>query len=184
MKNKLYLTLKHLCITVVLFTSFGKLPQAEIDAANQAIEEAKQAGADLYVPNAFTGLQDSMNIVMEGIEAQKSKFFKNYSNSKEQLARMAELAKQVKTDAETKKEELKTEIQNTLADIKTLLEDNQKLIAEAPRGKEGTAALVAIKMEISAIDKVKAAKEKAISINAELKEVIAKYKKNVQSRRT
>ncbi|MEZ5195784.1 MAG: hypothetical protein R2764_05130 [Bacteroidales bacterium] len=71
------------------------------------------------------------------------------------------------------------------------------------KGKEGTSALVAIKGEIDAIetsinetstlfasgdylaplDKANVAKEKAIAINSELTDVIAKYKANVKGKR-
>ena len=77
-----------------------------------------------------------------------------------------------------------------------LIEENNALLAKAPKGKEGTSALMAIKAEIAAIetsiteantiytageylvalDKVKSANEKATAINVELTEVIAKYK--------
>ena len=72
------------------------------------------------------------------------------------------------------------------------------LLSKAPKGKEGTAALMAIKADISTLesavtetngmlskgdylttlDKVKATKDKATSINQELKDAIAKYSKN------
>ncbi|MDQ1770039.1 hypothetical protein GQR60_14040 [Labilibaculum sp. A4] len=75
---------------------------------------------------------------------------------------------------------------------------NKELATQAPKGKEGVAALEAIKGDISlieaslidvaglvlqdqliaALDKVKATKEKALEINIELNEVIAKYARN------
>ena len=41
-----------------------------------AIEAAKTAQADVYVPEAFAALQDSMNVAVTSIEAKKSKLFK------------------------------------------------------------------------------------------------------------
>lgn len=200
MKNKFLFGLITLSLTVILITSCSKVPQVEIDAANSAIEEARTAGAEIYVQTSFVQLQDSMKAVMTGIEAQKSKFFKNYSASKEQLASVTQLANEVKQQTEIRKEELKKEIQTTISEVKTLIDANKQLILEAPKGKEGTTALVAIKGELTTIeaivveantmfdsgnligslDKVKVAKEKAASINTELKGVIAKYKANVK----
>jgi len=187
-------------MAALLFTSCAKLPQEEIDAANAAIAEAQTAGADVYVSESFVALQDSMNAVMEAVEVQNSKFFKNFTAEKEGLANVTALAQNVRQQSETRKEELKQEITNTIAEIKTLLEANNQLITEAPKGKEGTAAIEAIKAELAAIetsvseatasleqgelmaslDKARAAKEKASAINAELQEVIAKYKANVR----
>lgn len=198
MKNKFLIGLTTLGLTALLFTSCSKVPQAEIDAANVAIEEAKTAGADIYLYENFVALQDSMKSVMVNIEDQNSKFIKNYTTTKKQLESIVSLAQAVKQQTEIRKEEVKTEIQNTMAQVKILIETNKQLILEAPKGKEGTSALMAIKSELSVIetnlteadakfnlgdymatlDIVNASKEKATSINTELTEVIAKYRAN------
>ena len=203
MKNRIFTGIAILGLSTLLLTSCSKVPQAEIDAANAAIEQAKAAGADVYVHENFVALQDSLNGVMVNIESQKSKLFKKYSTAKEHLAGVTQFAGEVKQKAETRKEALKVEIQNTITEIKTLIETNRNLVLEAPKGKGGTSALVAIKGEIDAIetsideintmsatgdylatlDKAKAAKEKATSINTELSGVIAKYKANVKNRK-
>ncbi|MBN1119208.1 MAG: hypothetical protein JXA77_18505 [Bacteroidales bacterium] len=203
MKNRFFTIIAFLGLTALFFSSCSKVPQAEIDAANTAIEQAKLAGADVYVQDNFVALQDSLNNVMVSIESQKSKFIKNFSTAKEHLAGVTQYAGEVKQQAETRKEELKVEIQNTISEVKTLIETNRQLILEAPKGKEGTSALVAIKGEIDAVetsinetstlfesgdylatlDKAKAAKEKATAINTELSGVIAKYKTNVKNKK-
>lgn len=186
----------------MMLAGCSKVPQAEIDKANAAIEAAKTAGAEIYNAESFAALQDSMNVVMEEIEAVKSKFLKNYGEPKEKLAVIEATATGV--EAETVKiiDALKTQIQSTIAEINTILVENRQLISEAPRGKEGTTALNAIRNEITMIetsvteattmfenadyqganDRVMASKEKAVAINAELKEVIAKYKAAVRAR--
>ena len=188
--------------TTLLFTGCSKVPQAEIDAANASIEQARASGADVYVPEDFMVLQDSLSNAMVIIESQKSKLIKNYSEAKEHLAGVTQFAGEVRQQAEARKEALKTEIQNTIAEAKKLVESDKQLILEAPSGKEGTTALMAIKGEIDAVesslnetsamletgdllatlDKANAAREKAASINTELSEVIAKYKANTRSR--
>jgi hypothetical protein len=204
MKNRFFTGITILGLTTLLFTSCAKVPQAEIDAANAAIEQAKIAGADVYVHDNFVALQDSLNGAMVNIESQKSKFIKNYGQAKEQLAGVSQFAAEVAQQVEARKEELKNEIQSTIAEVKTLIEANKQLILEAPKGKEGTTALVAIKGEVDAIEtsinettslfetgdymatlgQAKAAKEKATSINTELSDVIAKYKQNVRVRKS
>lgn len=186
-----------LILATTMLISCGKVPQAEIDQANTAIEAAEASGAALYVPDAFAAVQDSMNSILEGIEVEKSKLFRNYGAEKEALLAVATMAGEVKVKSETRQEELKAEIQTTMANVLALVEEDKQLLAKAPRGKEGTAALTAIKNDITVIegavaeaktmleggellgtlDKLNVAQEKAASINAELKEVIAKYNK-------
>lgn len=203
MKTKYSIGLATLGVVAILATSCGEIPQEEMNQANAAISEARAAGAELYAPEAFVALQDSMNAVSEGIEAQSSKFFSNYSDSKEGLAAVTQLAGEVQLKAESKKEELKTQIQATIAEVKGLIEANNQLILDAPRGKEGTSALVAIQGELTTIetaisetgvlleqgeyfaslDKATAAKEKATAINTELQTVISKYQATAKAKR-
>jgi uncharacterized protein YfcZ (UPF0381/DUF406 family) len=181
-------------LMVAVLSSCGKKPQAEIDAANAAIEAAKTAEAPAYVPDEFAALQDSLNAVMADITAQESKLFKNFGNAKEKLAGILTQADQVTSNAGKKKEEIKAEAANMLISIKTVIEENGKLIPKLPRGKEGAAVIEQIKADVATIDtavveaqglfdngsymdaynKITAAKEKADGLNAEVKEVLTK----------
>ncbi len=196
MKNKIFAGMTVMGIALLMSTSCSKLPQTEIDAANQAVELAKEAGADLYVHESFVALRDSLNAVMVGIEEKESKLFKNYSDAKESLAGVVLYAGEVSQQSVARKEELKQEVTATIAEVKALVEAGRQLVLQAPRGKEGASALVAIKAEIDAIEaslteveqsfaaddiigslnKANAAKEKATSINEELTTVIDKYR--------
>ncbi len=194
MKKKIFYVMAAL-VAAVLLSSCSKAPQAEIDQANAVIDSAKAVGADIYVPEAFAAVKDSMNAVMIMIEEQDSKLIKSYADSKEKLAQISVMAREVAVQSETRKEEIKTETLAILSEVKSLLEENKQLISQAPRGKEGTAALQAMKNELNVIEtsvaevegmfaegdwlachsKASAAKEKAQMMNTELTEVIAKY---------
>lgn len=200
MKNKFRISLLTLGLSALLFAGCSKAPQAEIDETNMAIQEAAAAEADLYAKDNYVALTDSMNSVMVLIESKKSKFIASYSDEKEKLLQLKEYALEIKDEAAVAKQQMKDDITMMVAEVKTRLDENRALIAQAPRGKEGTTALLAIKEEVNVIDnsltevegmvekgliipahdKVKAAKEKAASINAELTAVIAKYKANVR----
>ena len=188
---------------IILLTSCSKLPQEEMDAANNAIEMAEASGAAIYLPDSYLAVQDSMKTAVEQLEVQKSKLFKKYGPVKDKMIRIADQARQVQLQTEAKKEELKNEIMNTVAQIKQLIESNHRLILEAPKGKEGTTALVSIKSEVDALQvsvdevsgmlageeylvtlgKARMIRQKAQSINTELQEVITKYKENVKRRK-
>ena len=196
MKNKVLMGLAAISMVAIL-GSCGKMPQVEIDAANAAIEAAKTAQADVYVPAEFAAVQDSMSAIMADITAQGSKLFKKFGPAKEKLASVLTLAQQAGANAAVKKEEVKKEAESLLTGIKAVIEDNGKLILKAPRGKEGAAVLEQIKAEIATIDasvaeaqglfdkgaymdalnKIKAANDRAAGINNELKEAIAKVRR-------
>jgi len=193
MKNKILLGLAAIAMVAVL-ASCGKKPQAEIDATSAAIAAAQTAEANVYLPGEFAALQDSMNAVNAKIAEVDGKLFKNYKTV------VADLAK-VKTDAETvtanvavKKDEVKKEAEGLLNNIKAVVAENAKLLPKLPRGKEGAAVIEQIKGDLNAVDatvaeaqslfdkgtymdalnKIKAATDKANSLNAEIKEVLTK----------
>ncbi len=193
MKNKVLIGLSAIVMIAVL-TGCGKKPQVEIDATNAAIEAALAAEADVYLPDEFAAVQDSMNAIMADIEAQEGKMFKKYGDATENLASVQALANEVASKVEGKKEEVKTEAETLMNDIKTVLAENSRLVARLPRGKEGAAVIEQIKADLSNVDasvaeaqtaydsgafmdahnKLQAAKAKADELNAEMKEALTK----------
>ncbi|MDX9882564.1 MAG: hypothetical protein RBS73_10900 [Prolixibacteraceae bacterium] len=181
-------------IALLVFTGCEKMPEAEIQQAQSAIDSAKAVGADIYLAEAFAGVQDTMKVAMEKIEEQNSKWFKKYSVAKAKLVVAATMANEIKEKTIVRKEELKAEIAQVYAETKALLEEDTQLLAKAPRGKGGAAIIEEIKTDIATttewieaantdikdteylvvLDKMKAAKEKALSIKTELTEAIDK----------
>jgi hypothetical protein len=181
----------------LVFGGCAKVPQAELDAANAAIEKAKVAEANLYLETEFSALMDSMNVYNAEIEAKKGKLFKNLNDVKAKLVTVESQATGLVAKTEARKEEIKQEVNAAVAQLQTLATENAGLVEKAPRGKEGKAAVEAIKSELAVVDasaaeipallesgnllgaqaKAKAAVEKATSLNEELKAVIEKYKR-------
>ena len=193
MKNKVLMGLAAIAMVAIL-SSCGKVPQAKVDATNAAIAAAQTAEAAIYVPAEFAAVQDSMKAINAAIEVQKSKLFKKFGPIELKLDATLAAAQKVSTDAVAKKEEVKKEVETTMAAVKAVIEENGTLMKKAPRGKEGAAVLEAMKTDMAAIEasvaeaqglydkgtymdalnKVKAANEKATGINTELKDAIAK----------
>jgi len=193
--KKIFYVLSIVAATI-FFTSCAKAPQAEIDAAKAALEQAKTAQADLYVEADYLAVQDSLNAVMVEIEAQSSKLFKSYGNAKEKLVVVTTQAAELVAKTEVRKEDIKTEVATAEAATLALIEENNQLVTKAPKGKEGKEAIEAIKLDLTGIEssvgevsglvasgdllgaqtKVNAAQQKATQINAELKGVLDKAK--------
>jgi hypothetical protein len=193
MKNKVLMGLAAIAMVAVL-SSCGKAPQAEIDATNAAIAAAQAAEANVYLPGEFTALQDSMSAINAAIEVQNGKLFKKFAPIKEDLASTLALANQVAANAAVKKEEVKKEAAGLLTSIKAVIAENVKLIPKLPRGKEGAAVIEQIKADMATVDasvveaqglfdkgafmdalnKIKAANDKAGSLNTEVKEALTK----------
>lgn len=188
-----------LSVLVITFASCAKPPQAEMDAANAAIEQAKTAGADRYVPASFNAATEALKTAQAAVEEQNSKFalFRNYDAAKTTLASVNTLAGKAVEETAARKEALKAEVTAAIAELNTVITQDKEMLAKAPKGKEGKAALEAIGQEISAVEavatevssgmasnadiltlseKVKPAVEKAKAINTELTDVMSKVK--------
>lgn len=183
-------------VLALVLTGCGKYPQAEIDAAKAAVDSAKMVEVDRYLPDQFAAIQDSLNSAIQKAEEAKSKLFKNYGEAKQKLQAVVELAKQARANVDAKKNEVKQEVENFLNEIDQLINEDKDLLKKAPKGKEGKAALEQMQAELTAVEntvaeakglydkgdyigakeKLMPAKEKAASINSELKAAIEKVK--------
>jgi hypothetical protein len=196
MKNKVLMGLA--AITMVAFlSSCGKVPQEKVDATKAAIAAAQTAEAAVYVPAELAAVQDSMKAINAAIEVQNSKLFKKFGPIAIKLDETLAAANKVAANAAVKKEAVKKEVEGLMTAIKAVLEENAGLMKKAPRGKEGAAVLEQIKTEtatieasvveaqalydkaayMDALNKVKAANDRAVGINTELKDAIAKVKR-------
>lgn len=182
---------------VILFTSCSKLPQDKINEVTALVDSAKVVGADVYVPELYVALTDSLNSVNVLVEVEKSKWFKSYKEVEAGLASVGSMAGEVLTKTEARKAELKAENDTLLVEVKALVETNKDLVKQAPKGKGGREALEQINSDLDVIlttvtevetlvtngdilnanTKIKAAKTNAEAIKVELENAIAKKKR-------
>lgn len=196
MKNRLFLGF--VVAMAVIATSCGKMPQDDINATKAAVEAAKTAQADVYMAPEFKSLQDSLTVVMQGMEAENSKFMKNFDALTVKLDTLKSQAEAIAAAVPAKKQAVKQEAGTTLAAVKTAIEETKALLTKAPKGKEGKEALEQISNELNVVettvgevetsltgdvnyvqvlDKLNAAQKSVADLNAELSEAIAKKAK-------
>lgn len=194
MKNRFFLVVATVA-AVALMTSCAKVPQTELDAASAALESAKTVQTDVYYPVEFAALNDSLTVMLQNIETQKSKSAKDFKVIKTNAEAITLKAGELAGRVDARKAEVKTEAETMMADAKALLFEAKALVLKAPKGKEGRAVVEEINNELTVIetslndaqvlydggtnyvqvvDKVKAATEGLNGIIAELKEAMAK----------
>ena len=199
MKNKVFFYVLSLGVMILIASGCQKVPQAQLDLAKAALDSAKTVQADRYLPAEFNAIQDTFNLAVTSIETMKSQSFwkRNYKDATDQLDRVKANADIVITNTAAKKEEVKKLAEAAIVEVNALIAEDKALIKKAPKGKEGKAALEAIQADLTAIettvteasgilatgdyltanDKLTAAKDKALSIKAELQAAIDKSKR-------
>lgn len=197
MKRNILMTGLCAVLMLVVLGACSKVPQEQLTAAQTAIEAAKQAEAQRYMPENFNAVMDSMNSAMAEIEAQNAKFFmsRSYEKANRQLSQAMEMANNMTQETEAMKARFQSDVAELTDFLKTEIQETRDLIAQAPKGKEGKAALQAMEAELvdlensliqvttlvdsgdflAAYDKLTAGKQKVLEIQNELNVAIAKH---------
>jgi hypothetical protein len=150
MSKKLLLIVAALALLAVM-VGCSKPPEAEMQRANSAMEAARTAEAETYVPDSFRAAMDTLNTADAAKKEQDSKFalFRSYGKSKEMFVRAEEMFNNVATEAAAEKERVRVEVTQALADAKLVVDSASAALAKAPRGKGDKADIELIKGELA-----------------------------------
>jgi len=175
-------------LTVILLALFlagcDDVPQQEIDEANAALDAAKKAGADKYVPAKYNAAKQALDKAMAAVKEEESAMFSNFDDAKSLLATAKTAAEDAAKAVPAKKEEVKGEAEVLLGQIPAGVKAAMDAWKRAPRGKGTREALQQIKAEIEQADADQAevktaidngdfltAKQKAQSISKKLQSI-------------
>ncbi len=172
----------------------AKQPSQEINAARSAVDAAVGEGAAKYAPEEAARLDDSLNIAMGEVEAQRGKLFKNYTKAKQMLAKVKTDADSVKAGLAAKRDEAKQRAIAAQESAKSAVRELSSLVSKMPKGKAGkedaqgaNAALNGVEEALTdvqkkidtedypaAINSANAIENKAASMSAELNSTLRK----------
>lgn len=181
-------------LAMVLATvACAKPPQADIDAAKAAMDDA-QPMAEKWASTEWQAAQSSYSAAQAEIDAQNQKWFKNYDKAKELLAQAKSGAEAAKAAATTNMETAKNEATTAIADATAAIEAAKTALAGAPKGKDTKADLALFQQDLDGLattlteaqtamqsedyntakDKANLIKEKAASISDQIAQAAAK----------
>jgi hypothetical protein len=138
-------------LMAIVMISCNKVPQLAIDNAQAAIEAAKTVEADRYLAAEFTAINDSLTTVLAAIEAEKAGT-KNFKPLAEKLTWITSAAETLKTDAETKKAEVRSEVENVLAGLNTMVVQEKEMLGKTVINNRNRTALESIENEITLVE--------------------------------
>jgi len=129
----------------------AQVPQADIDAAKAAVEQATAAGAADYAPDSFRAAQDAQTALEAELAAQADKFSvtRSYAKATELAAALKTAGEKAAADAATGREAARNEATTLIADAKASLEKAEQMLAKAPKGKGTAQDLAALKADLS-----------------------------------
>ncbi len=128
-------------------------PAAEIQAARQAMDVARSAGAPDYAPDAWAEAEGARARLEVELEAQQDKTLaitRSYVPAKALAAEVETAAQRAAEAAEAGKEAARVAASRSLDEARALLREVRDLVARAPHGKGTGADLAALDSDAGA----------------------------------
>jgi hypothetical protein len=137
---------------LLVFIGCAKPPEQEIQKANTAMEQARVAEAEEYVPDVFQVALDTLRAAEAAKTEADGKFalFRSYGKAKALYISAEALANQAVTEAAAEKERVKQEVTDLIAQGQTVLDSANVALTKAPKGKGTKADIELIKNDLAA----------------------------------
>jgi chromosome segregation ATPase len=145
---KTLITLMVMALMLLMIAGCADPPQQLMDEVKSALDAAKNAEADQYVPDLYNAAKKMLDDALAMVEKEKEGWFSNYDEAITQLNAAKEAANKATEAVAAKKEEIKAAAEKMLQEIPAAVEKAKNLWKKAPRGKGTREALQMIKNDI------------------------------------
>jgi hypothetical protein len=171
-----------LALTVLLFVGCSKPPEAEMNSAKTALDQAKAAEAEQYAQAEYAAARDSLNAANAAKKAQDEKFalFRSYNATKAMYQRAEASANAAAAKAKSEKERWRAEVGTLMTATQEKLAAAEEAVNNAPVGKGNKADIELIKSDLAS---VKTAYDGAVADYNAGKYISAKSKFEIVSQR-
>lgn len=121
-----------LLMTCLFLTGCAEQPVPQLDAAIQALEDARMSGAEEYAIETFTEAETAYLQAREELDQQRDRLqlFRDYQTATTMLAKVLSSAAQAKMEAIANRKEAQANAQAALAFARQDLQDVRSLLAE------------------------------------------------------
>jgi len=129
-------------------------PNADIDAAHHALDEARQAQAAEYSPQAWNAAQDAESKMQAELNAQEQRWsaLRSYTVARQLAQDTKVVAERSRDEAVAGMEKAKTEASTLMAQAREEVGRANAAVTTAPRGKGTEADLASLKSDAASID--------------------------------
>ncbi|KPK81320.1 MAG: hypothetical protein AMS25_07075 [Gemmatimonas sp. SM23_52] len=157
-------------VCAALIVGCSKAPEAEIQAANAALDSARLAEASEYAPQALTQAEDAMAALEAELKVQEGRFgfFRSYDEAKQKANDAQAAAETALADAKVAREQARTDAANAIEQARSLIREASELLTAAPTGKGTAVDVAALRADLQAAA--------ATLVEAEAAQSAAQYK--------
>jgi hypothetical protein len=125
-------------------------PEEQLAAAETALDEARQAEADVYSSEQYQEAQEDLQAAQAAIEAEneKSSFSRDYAQAESLLEQALNKAQQARDSAPVQKQQARTDAESAQFEAENAIENARQELDNAPRGKGARADLEALNRDL------------------------------------
>ena len=135
MKTLTFPLLLAIASTSFLFSCGGPPPIDELDAAMQALDGAREAGAEKFASSQLGSAQSAYDEAKSAMEAEDQKLFKNFDQVKVMIGDATAKAQEAQSAATAAKEAARQEAEAAIAAAKAAVQRAWDSLEAAPSGK-------------------------------------------------
>jgi hypothetical protein len=125
--------------------------QAEIGAAQAAVERARQAEAGIWAPEDLRAAEEALNEAIGAIAAEEGKWFSSYDRARELLGRAEEEAAGAAEAAIAGKAKARADAEATIASAEAALGEARSRLDAAPAGRLSRGDRSAFRADLEAL---------------------------------
>lgn len=116
-------------LIALIFSGCAKPPTQELDAAQAALDEAKNSEADIYAPKTYISASNSLQEARLKVEQQ------DYEGGKASAVQAKQFADRSRSEAEANKQIVRNDVQDQINRVSSGITDARLVIDSAPKGK-------------------------------------------------
>lgn len=143
-----------LFVAVAVLAGCDDPPTAELDAAKQALNSARDVGAERFAANEYSAAQRAYSEAeaTTNTEAERFFLFKDFEQARAQIADAKSKAMQAESSAEAEKKRQRESAEAAIATARDAVAAAYTSLEEAPSGKGTEADIEALRAELSAAE--------------------------------
>lgn len=133
-----------------LFFGCSSVPDEELTAAQEALDQAREAEAEVYVPEQFQKATDDFQAAQAEIaeENQKSFYSRDYDEARRLLKQAESAAEEAAAAAPVNKRQVRDQAEQALQNAGSAIKEAEQNLDTAPRGKGTQADLEALRSDL------------------------------------
>jgi len=152
MKMRVLLAFLGIAGLVLLVGCGGDPPMAELNAAKQALDDARATGAEKFASSEYSAAKGAYDQAESVVNTEKEKLFKNFDPAKQLIAEAQRKAETAKSATVTAKDRAKSGAEVVIADAAATIQKARTSLESAPSGKGTEGDIEQLQADLNAAD--------------------------------